>query len=140
MPDRFIPKRWRLLLQAARAATYLGVAAMGITGLVWQPTTIAAAIGQPLTYWWTGLSTVGALVAMIGVLVDRYRIEWVAIWPAIGGTVAYAATVWGIVAEGQPTRSAQACAITTLTLALIVRAIHLAAHAAQLREEHRREA
>lgn len=138
MPDRFIPPRWRKVLRAIRAVLYLLVAAAGIAGMVLTPRTIAGTIGEPLMYWWTTLTAAGALVALYGVAADRYRVEWVATWPATGGALVYAATVWALVAQGESTRSTQALVITALTVALAYRGFELAAHAAKLRADHRR--
>lgn len=140
MPDTLLPLGWRRTLRAFQGATYLAVAAMGVVGIIFPPMTIAAAIGEPLTYWWTGLAAAGAIVCFLAVLTDRYRVEWVAVWPTIGGTLIYAITVWGLVTEDQVTRSAQAVALTALVLSLATRGVRLAGHAAQLRAVHRREA
>lgn len=138
MPDRFIPPRWRTVLRVIRATLYTLVAGAGIAATVLTPTTIAGTIGEPLMYWWASLATVGALTALWGVIADRYRIEWVASWPATGGTLVYAATVWGLVAQGESTRSTQAFIVTALTVALAYRGVELAAHAAKLRADHHR--
>lgn len=133
MPDRDIPKKWRLLLRATRAVLYACVIAAGVGGLVWQPTTIAGTIGEPLTVWWTMLAATGGLAALVGVVTDRWQVEALATWIAVGGLVGYAIAVWGIVANDSPTRIAQACVVTGLAVAVAEQGVRLAAHAAKLR-------
>lgn len=133
MPDRDIPKRWRLLLRVTRAVLYACVIGAGIGGLIWQPTTIAGTIGEPLTVWWTMLAASGGLVALTGIILDRWQVEALATWIAVGGLVGYAIAVWGIVANDSPTRIAQACVVTGLAVAVAEQGVRLAAHAAKLR-------
>lgn len=133
MPDRDIPKRWRLLLRVARAVLYACVIGAGVGGLIWQPTTIAGTIGEPLTVWWTMLAATGGLAALVGVVADRWQVEALATWIAVGGLVGYAIAVWGIVADNSPTRIAQACVVTGLAVAVAEQGVRLAAHAAKLR-------
>lgn len=133
MPDRDIPKKWRLLLRVTRAVLYACVIAAGVGGLVWQPTTIAGTIGEPLTVWWTMLAATGGLAALVGVVTDRWQVEALATWIAVGGLVGYAIAVWGIVVNDSPTRIAQACVVTGLAVAVAEQGVRLAAHAAKLR-------
>lgn len=133
MPDRDIPPRWRLLLRAVRAVLYMCVIAAGVGGLVWQPMTIAGTIGEPLTVWWTILAASGGLVALAGIILDRWQVEALATWIAVGGLVGYAIAVWGIVVDDSPTRIAQACVVTGLAVAVAEQGVRLAAHAAKLR-------
>ena len=139
MPDRFIPPKWRTALRTMRAALYVLVIGAGLAGLFLTPVTIAGTIGEPLMYWWATMSAAGALAALGGVILDRYRVEWVATWPATGGMLVYAITVWALVASGESTRATQAFAVSALTVALAYRGFELAAHAAKLRADHRRK-
>ncbi len=136
MPDRFIPPRWRIVLRTTRAVLYLLVLAAGVAGVVWQPRTIAGTIGEPLTYWWAILAATGSIIALAGVVADRWHLESVAVWPAAGGMIGYAVSLWGIVATGEQTRVTQACVVSALVVALAYRGLELAAHAAKLRAHH----
>lgn len=133
MPDRDMPPRWRALLRLARAALYLCVIGAGIGGLIWQPTTIAGTIGEPLTVWWTLLAATGGAIAFVSIIADKWQIEALATWGAVGGLVGYAVAVWSIVADDSLTRIAQACVVTGLAVAVAEQGIRLGAHAAKLR-------
>lgn len=128
-----MPPRWRRLLRITRAVLYAWVIAAGVGGLVWQPTTIAGTIGEPLTVWWTVLAAAGGAAALISVIVGKWQIEALAVWGAVGGLIGYAVAVWGIVSDGSPTRIAQACVVSGLTVAIAHEGLRLAAHAAKLR-------
>ncbi|MGX9349397.1 hypothetical protein [Microbacterium sp. KNMS] len=136
MPDRMIPPRWRVVLRGARAALYALVIVSGVAGVVWPPRTLVGTIGEQLTTWWTVLAAVGGIAALVGVLTDRWPVEWLAAWPAAGGMLGYAVTVWGIVATGEATRVTQAAAVTAVVVALAYRGLELGAHAAKLRADH----
>ena len=138
MPDRSLPPRWRTALRVLRALVYAAVAYAGIAALIWTPRTIAGALGAGVTYSWAVLAIAGAGVALVGLIRDAYRLEWVAVWFAAAGTSTYTLTVWSLVITEAPTRQTQAAICTGLTLALLVRAVELSAHAAKLRAEHLR--
>lgn len=136
MPDRQYPVRWRGILRVTRATLYLALIIAGLFGVVMTPLTIAGTIGEPLTYWWAALLFSGATVAFAGVIMDRYRVEWLALWPAVGGASLYAFTVWTIWLSGEWGRGVQAMLVSGLTIAVTYRALELGAYAAKLRAEH----
>lgn len=140
MPDRNLPPRWRTTLRLLRALVYVAVTYAGLAALLWTPRTIAGALGVSITYSWAVLAIAGAGLALVGLIRDAYRLEWVAVWFAAAGTSAYAVTVWSLVATEAATRQTQAAVCTGLTLALLVRAAELSAHAAKLRADHARKA
>ena len=133
MPDQNFTPRWRATLRGTRATLWACVVASGVFGITFTPTTIVGTIGEPLTYWWTSLSAVGGLVALVAAVVGRWKVEQLAAWVALGGMLGYAITVWGIVLGGELTRSTQASVITGLCISILYRALELAAHAAKLR-------
>lgn len=139
MPLSEYPQRWQTSIRAARFLFYASAAAVGASGLFLTPETLIAAAGEPLTAFWSGLMLAGGMVGMLGVAQNRYRIEWLATWPLSGGSLAYAATVWMLVAAGSHTRATQAFALTALGLALACHGLTLAAHAAKLRLKHELE-
>lgn len=137
MPDRDLPFQWQLTLRVTRFVIYTLTACLGVSGIFFTPTTLVDTIGSPSTIFWAALVLAGGITGMIGVAWNRYRIEWMASWPLAGGTLGYAAIVWLIVLQGNPSRSAQAFALTAFGLALASRGITLAAHAAKMRRLHR---
>lgn len=138
MPDKHIIEVWRTPVRVSRTSSYLFMVAAGIAAVTLTPQTIAREAGYLVTLGWGAAVLTGALVAAAGVALVRYRWEWVAIWPVIGGVLAYMATLWGLVAQGEFTRTAQACLITALALTMVTRALELAAHAHKLRRTHER--
>lgn len=135
MPDQHIPQRWRPLLRYIRAALYVTLAAAGIADMFLTVDNPFALTG-PLAYWWAILLTGGAVAAGVGVVIDRYRVEWLATWPIMGGLLIYALTVWAALIAGQLSRGTQATLSLALLIALILRSAELAAVAARLRAEH----
>ena len=138
MPDRDLPPPWRMTLRVLRAVLYLCVLYAGVAALVWTPRTIEGVIGSGATYLWAGLAIAGAGGSLAGVLLDRYRVEWIAVWWAAAGVTAYAITVWTLAATETITRQTQASVCTGLLVALLYRAAELTAHAAKLRRAHHR--
>lgn len=136
MPDQYLQDGWRLATRVARGASYGALVVAGAFGLMFQPYTISHVLGAPLTLWWSSLVFVGAAIALTGIIINNYRLEWLALWPVIGGSIIYASTVWFLTLTEEPGRSTQAGFISGLTFLLVVRAFELAAHAAKLRAEH----
>lgn len=139
MPDRHLPRRWQVLLRVIRAAVYLLLAGAGFFVLFSTPKTIVGRLGEPLTHWWAILLLVGAAVALLGVILDRFRIEWAALWPALGGGLIYTSTVWNLWLHDEPGRGTQSMVVAALTGFVAYRLVELAAHAAVLREAHARK-
>lgn len=138
MPDKHIPDKWRVPVRLGRTATYAALMLAGLAAMFLTPTTIASETGHTVTYAWAAAVIIGALGAGAGTLTGRYRWEWVAIWPLTGGIVVYATTIWGLILQGEVTRSAQALFITSVAAMLVRRGLELAAHAYRLRMEHMR--
>lgn len=137
MPDRAIPPRWRWVLRLVRGLLYVTVAGFGVSSIVFTPRTIAGTVGEPLTYWWASLAILGSVICVIGVVSNRYRVEWIGTWPAAGASFMYALTVWGFVINEEYTRLAQSFVALGLFVTLSYRGLELAAHAAELRAYHR---
>jgi hypothetical protein len=136
VPERHLPPKWRHSLRVSRGAMYIALVFAGAFGVMLTPLSISGAIGEPLSQWWAFLLGTGAVGALIGVGLDRYRVEWIALWPAIGGGSIYAITIWSFVASGEGGRATQASVVTAMVLALLFRALELGAHAAKLRADH----
>lgn len=130
------PRRDRILLRATLASAWALVALGGVAAIFFTPTTIENELGTYLTYVWGGIAAIASIVAAIGVLADRYRLEWAAAWFAGGGLAVYAGVVWWLVATGNQTRLTQALLVSALILHTAYRALSCAAHARKLRAEH----
>ena len=138
MPFRDLPRWARTALRTLLSVAYLSAGYAALAAVVWTPQTIEGALGAVLTYGWATVGLVGAAVALLGVALDRYRVEWAAVWWVAAGLSVYTLTVWALVAQ-TPTRQTQAAALTTLCVLLVYRAVELTAHAAKLRHRHLRE-
>lgn len=137
MPTSEYSQGWQVTLRSSRFVFYALAGGMGLSGLIFTPTTISGTIGEPMTYLWSALAIFGSAAGMIGVAWNRYRLEWIAAWPLAGGALSYAATVWIIVAvTDSPTRMAQAFGLTALGFAMICHGFTLAAFADKLRRQH----
>lgn len=135
MIDRGIPTGYRAALRVARSAMYALVGFIAVSALVWTPHSVVETMGIPLTIWWTTLVIVGSLTSLVGVIINRYRAEWIAIWPTVGGLVVYALTMFFLAIDSEPAKFASASAALALSVAMAYRGAELGAHAAKLRAE-----
>lgn len=136
MPDGHMPPAQRGMIRVMRALIYLLLLLAGVSGALLLPKAAVGTLGAPLTYWWATLLALGSLASITGVAFGRYRIEWLATWPTIGGSMIYALSIWSVVLEGTPGYVTQALLVSALTLAIVARSVELSAHAAVLRKEH----
>lgn len=131
-----LPARHRRLVKGSLAAAWLLSTAGGLSAVVLSPVTIISEIGT----WGTVLSGAGlaifTIVAVVGIAVNRYWLEWIAAYGAMASLVPYLVTVWALTLTGEGTRSTQAFLITSLLAFYGFRAASCSAHAAKLRVEH----
>lgn len=140
MIHRNQPGRYPLVLRLLMACMYVWALYSGVAGLVWTPTTIEGFAGSVLTVVWAGLTILASVWALAGVVMNRYRWEWAAVWWVTAGVSVYVTTVWLLVfVAGTPTRQSQAAALTALVAMLLYRATELSAHAAKLRAQQQLE-
>lgn len=129
-------RRDRILLRGILASAWIVVALGGVSAILFTPTTIENELGTLLTYIWGGISAIASIIAAIGVLTNRYRLEWAAAWFAGAGLAVYGGVVWWLVVAGSTTRLTQAFLISALILHTVYRALSCGAHARKLRIEH----
>lgn len=128
-----LPPRYRWQIRTLLSVAWLLTAAGGACAILWTPATIENELGTQLTYGWGGIAAVGSVVALFGVAMNRYRLEWVAAWFSAGGLWMYGMVVWWLVITGSQTRLTQGFFITALLVHVVSRAVFCAAHAAKLR-------
>lgn len=131
-----LPPRHRRAVKASLASAWALSAAAGLSAVVLSPTTIIAEIGLVGTLISGILLTVATVVAVFGVIANRYWLEWVASWGAAVALAPYLITVWALVVTDTWTRSTQAFLVTSLLAFYLVRSALCSAHAAKLREAH----
>lgn len=128
-------RRDRIAIRSALVGAWLFVA-LGAVGGVWlTPATVAEEIGSlaAVSAW---IALVSAAAAMVGVLANRYWMEWVAAWFASLGLSVYSVGVWYIVLTSTPTRLQQAAYVTALIGFTVVRIAMNSAYASKQRKIH----
>lgn len=137
MPYLEQPVWARRLLHTLRGFLYGMCLLMGV-GAVWlTPQTVSVRLPGLLTDVWGILAVAGAVGCLAGALTRRYRWELTALPLLLGAAGIYAWTVWDIATDA-PTRTAQAAAVTSLLLALLIRYVDLLVVRARLRRQHDR--
>lgn len=131
-----IPTRQRRAIKVDLVASWLLAGAGGVAAVVVSPLTIVAELGRLIVYGWGSIVAVSALIAVYGIVANRYRFEWVGAWMAALGIVPYVLTVWWLVFGGETTRLTQAFIVAALMGFFVHRALSCAAHAAKLRALH----
>lgn len=131
-----LPPRERRAVKAALIAGWLAATGAGISATV-NPTSTTLTEMGPLAAMIMGLLlSIAAVGALIGVISDRYRFEWVSAWIAAAGFVPYAITIWSLTVTIN-INWLTASFIATVALSFFVsRAFLCAAHAAKLRVVH----
>lgn len=137
MPFRDVPPRQRFRLRLALGVVYaLGVAA-GIWTVIWTPPSLGDTAGHVVTYGWAALLGGNSLAALLGVVLDRYRVEWLACWFAGLGAAIYVGVMWYLTIFATPmARGAHSLMSTIALMFFVYRALELSAHAEKLREQH----
>lgn len=130
------PKRDRVAIKAALSSAWAFTAVSGVGGIFLSPNTVQAELGPHFPVISAMLLVISSLGAILGVLINRYQIEWVAAWFAAAGLLAYAITVWALVFSSTPTRLQQAGAITSLMFFYVYRIVMCSAHARKQRKVH----
>jgi len=136
MPFRDLPAPYPGRLRTILALCWAWLMSAGVGAFLFTPRTIEGTLGTTLTYAVASLVFAGSVAAFLGVVTNRYRIEWVATWAVGSGLVAYVATVWWLVGAETLSRWTQASAVSALLFFVMFRAEELAAHAERLRATH----
>lgn len=131
-----LPAGAKRVVQATLAAAWALSGLAGVSAVVASPVTIISELGMIGTVASGALLVVATGVAVTGVLMTRYRLEWVASWGAAAALVPYLITVWALTFTDTWTRSTQAFLVTSLVAFYFTRSALCAAHAAKLREAH----
>lgn len=112
------------------------IGAGGIAAAFTPPNEILSAWGPvPPAIGGTVLA-VACVLAIAGLIMNRYRWEWVASWVAGAAYSPYVVTVWWLLLTGAPERASTALFSTALLVCVLSRSIACAAHAARLRREY----
>lgn len=131
-----LPPNTRRLIKGVLAAAWLWAGGAGLSASIMAPGTYVAELGSVWTVVFGVSLSASAIIAAIGVVMARYRWEWIAAWAAAASIAPYLVTVWALTFTDTWTRSTQAFLVTSLLTFFVLRAILCAAHAAQLRKVH----
>ena len=128
-----LPRRERFVLKLMLVLSWLTAGAGGFAGAFLSPNTIVSELSPPVVMTFGIVLIVSTVVAATGVVMNRYRFEWIAGWGAALAIAPYGLTVWWLVATETPTRLMQALLVTSLGVFFLTRAARGAAHAARIR-------
>lgn len=131
-----LPSRERRAVQASLVAGWLSATGAGLSAALNPTSMTLLTMGPVIAVLMGSVLTVSAIIALVGVIGSRYRLEWVAAWMAAAGFVPYSITIWSLTVT-ENTSWLTAAFISTVSLAFYVsRAFLCAAHAAKLRIVH----
>lgn len=138
MPDRDWPPAPRLAARVLRSSSYLLAALAGAGVLAFRP---AIAYDGASVAWVAALAWVAILagaVSFVGAAAHRWRVEWVALWPAGAALAGYSVLGWIRVGQGSVTALAEAAALGSLAALIFARGIDLLVFSMELRAVRRR--
>lgn len=112
------------LWTVARAAAYMLLAAAGAVVIINPPTSYSHT-GALLTFVWGGACALSGVAMAAGVLLRRYRWEWLPGWIAAMGLSVYSVLSWEAVARDGLGHAPRALIITALVGLILSRCIQL---------------
>ena len=110
----------QFMIRAARTALYTCSVMAGVTAVMFTPDSLSKSGAWPIV----GTMVIFGLVCLIGVLLQRYVIEWISLFFLAGGLTLYVASVW-VIALSRPSAIAGASVFSMLVLFLIIRLVEL---------------
>lgn len=127
---------WKYLNRGVTSLAWVATGAVGVWVALAPPETIIGRQELWVSIAWCALTMVGSFFGLIGELRGHYWTQLVGSLVATAGLSAYVLTVWALVAEGGPTRGAQASALTALILFTLRQAALCGAQAYRVRRIH----
>lgn len=132
-----LSKAWKYLNRGVTSLAWIATGAVGVCVMFVPPETVVSRQGLWVSLTWCVLTVVGAVAGLLGELRGHYWTQLIGSLVASVGISAYALTVWAMVAEGSPTRSAQAFALTALIFFALRQAALCGSQAYRVRQLHR---
>jgi len=130
------PKNDRIKIRLPLASAWAFTALAGGGGVLLDLGSIAAQIGAPVPFASSLIVFIFSGFATVGVLLDRYWIEWAAAWFVAGGIFVYTVIFWVLVFTGQAGRFQTAGLLSALFCFYVYRIVACAAHAHKQRTIH----
>ena len=132
-----LSKAWKYLNRGVTSLAWITTGAIGASATFVPPGTVVSQQGLWVSLTWCVLTVVGAGAGLLGELRGHYWTQLIGSLVATVGISAYTLTVWAIVADGSPTRSAQAFALTALIFFALRQAVLCGSQAYRVRQLHR---
>lgn len=133
-----LPPKQRVYVRTALSSAWAMSALGGLSSLIFSlggPLDALAVTGRVAGV----ILSVMAVMAVVGVAVNRYRVEWIAAWFSATALAPYTLVFWYSVFSVDLTRMSSAFLLTALLCFFVTRAIMCSAHAARLRMLHEGE-
>ena len=131
-----LPAPQRRALQASIVAGWVCAVGSGVAAITLPYSVVLAEMGPVVAAIMGSVLALTSIIATVGVVLNRYRLEWVASWIAAAAFVPYSITIWSLTVTINA-HWLTAAFISTVALAFFVsRAAQCAAHAAKLRVVH----
>lgn len=130
-----IPPRLRGTLRSTLVFGWVLVLCAGVASVLPDEPGAPRDLADAIFTVFGALLAASAAASAIGVVTDRYRVEWVAAWCAAAGATPHIFASWMEVAV-RTLDADQALYPSALLVFLILRAQFCAAHAAKLRARH----
>ena len=134
-----LPPAWRWRMKATLSLAWGLISGGGIAAICAAPNSVVREWGPiPLGIGALVLVIAGVL-AILGLVLNRYRWEWLAAWLAGIIFSPYVVTIWYLEFTSPANRLTAAFFNTALLVCILSRSFSCAAHAAKLREMHQAE-
>jgi hypothetical protein len=127
----------RIAIRSALAAAWGFTALAGGGGVLIDLGSIVEHVGPVLPAVSSAIVLVFATIAAVGVVVNRYWMEWAAAWFVSGGVFVYVVLLWYLVYNGSDGRFQTAALLSGMLCFFAYRIIACAAHARKQRTIHK---
>lgn len=100
---------------------------LGLATLLFPAPSIEGVIGLVFAYVYGAFILLGAIVALVGIILPNYKIEYAALWAVAGGYLIYDIALWGLffqriaVPDGLPPPYGPALAVLVLSIFLMAK-------------------
>lgn len=131
-----LPTPMRRLDKGVRVFSWVMVLGVAAASIFVPPETILSVQTAWMSVFWTVLTGLGGLAAVVAVIRGDYWMELIGALAVGAGLSMYALAVWSIVMDASPTRSAQAFALSALVGFVGVQVVNCWIHAYRVRRAY----
>lgn len=130
------PKQDRIRIKLALALAWSFVMFGGLAGIV-TAKSVEAELGFWIPFAGSFIVSIFGAVAVLGIVLNRYWLEWVAAWFVSGGVFVYALYIWYITIASGSFKFQGAALLTALLFFFAYRIVACSAHARKQRLIHK---